>query len=520
MFKNIIAGTYSSEGNHSFQATNPSNKQKLEREYTKATSSELNTAVKEAKEASNILRQISGKKKADFLRSIAENIMNLGDELVEQAMSESGLPNGRIKGERGRTCGQLRLFADLVEEGSWVDARIDEALPDRVPARNDIRLMKRAVGPVVVFTASNFPLAFSTAGGDTVSAFAAGCPVIVKAHPAHPGTNALVSQAITDAVKEHKLPSGTYSSLYDDGHEIGAALVLHPDVKSVAFTGSHKGGLALHQLAQKRENPIPVFAEMGSINPVFILDEYLEKNMDSLPAKIANSANMGAGQFCTNPGIQLVTKKHSETYLDKLSQSFENLDAYTMLTEGIYQNYKQKREHCLALDEVTGNHVSPFGEEWKASPAVAHVSAQHFIKNPQLHQEVFGPFSLVIICEDIEEMVKVANHMEGQLTATIFGTENEIIKHKSLSISLENIVGRIIYNGVPTGVEVCHAMQHGGPFPASTDSRFTSVGSNAIYRFVRPVCFQDCPDALLPPELQQANPLQINRLVNGKQIGK
>ncbi len=518
MFKNLIAGQYSAEGYHHFQAVNPSTQEVIETRFCRATKEEIEQAVQAAKKASTALKNMEASKKAAFLRLIADNIMELGDTLVQTAMQESGLPQARIVGERGRTCNQLRLFADLVEEGSWVDARIEEALPDRVPARNDIRLMKRAVGPVVVFTASNFPLAFSTAGGDTASAFAAGCPVIVKAHPAHPSTNAMVSHAITQAITQLGFPAGSYSSLYDDAYEVGAALVLHPAIKSVAFTGSHRGGLALHQLAQQRPQPIPVFAEMGSVNPVCILDDYMETHLKSLAKTIAHSANMGAGQFCTNPGIQIITKKHAEPYLEHLSQAFKDLTAFTMLTGGIFENYQSKRNACLQKDGVQNNHASPFGASWKASPAVAHVEARDFIQNPSLQEEIFGPFSLVVICENTQEMEVVVQHMEGQLTATLFGTEAELVEQKALSLLLEERVGRLIYNGVPTGVEVCHAMQHGGPFPASTDDRFTSVGTNAIYRFVRPVCFQDCPDALLPPELKHSNPMKISRLVNGKRV--
>ena len=501
---------------NTFQSTNPATQEKNQQSFTKATHEQIQSAIANSVSASNFLRESSGKSRAQLLRQIADNIENLGDTLVEMMVSESGLPAGRAKGERGRTCGQLRMFADLIDEGSWVNAVIDLGNKEKSPPKSDIRLMKRPVGPVVVFTASNFPLAFSTAGGDTASALASGCPVIVKAHPSHPGTNSLTSKAIKDAVKTLNFPAGTYSTLYDDGHDVGKELVMHPHIKSVAFTGSMKGGMAIHKLAQSREEPIPVFSEMGSINPVFIGDKHLAENPQDTAKMIANSANMGAGQFCTNPGIQIVNKGHAKAYTEALSVAFSELKAFTMLNEGIHKNYIKKRSGALTNSSVSQLFAKDQDSSWTAPPAVATIDAADFISKPALHEEVFGPFSLVVICDKDTTMEDVARSLSGQLTGTIIGTDEDLKTLEEVYKILENRVGRIVFNNVPTGVDVCHAMHHGGPFPAATDSRFTSVGADAIYRFVRPVCYQDCPDFLLPEELKSSNPLEINRKVDGK----
>lgn len=499
-------------------AVNPKTGEKLDGKFPTSGKNEVDAAMFKAWEAWKVYRELPGLKKADFLRVIADEIEQT-EGLVERVMQESGLPQGRVVGERGRTCNQLRLFADLVEEGSWVEATIDKAQPDRQPIpKADIRKMLVPTGPVVVFTASNFPLAFSTAGGDTASALAAGNPVIVKAHESHPGTNDMVSRAILRAAEKTGMPEGVFATLYGDGYELGQQLVLHPLTKSVAFTGSFKGGKALYDLANKRPEPIPVFAEMGSVNPIFILPEKMKRGGDALAGQLAGSVNLGVGQFCTNPGILVALDDEAiPPFMNAMKQAFKDIEPACMLNQGIYKNFESKKQNLLNQDGVQteyafdGNGSAPNGK-----PAVASVEASAFLKNEQLQEEVFGPFTLLVKCKDGEEMLRVADHFKGQLTGTIMGKSGELNDFVDLLKVLQEKVGRVIFNGVPTGVEVCHSMQHGGPFPATTDSRFTSVGTAAIKRFVRPVAYQDCPDALLPDELKESNPLGIRRVVDGK----
>jgi len=500
------------------QSVNPITQSALPESFEIATVAEINAAVASAMEAWKIYKNTSGKQKAEFLRSIADEIEALGDTLVHRAMAESGLPEGRIKGERGRTCNQLRLFATLVEEGSWVNAIIDEAMPDRQPMpRVDIRKISVALGPVAVFTASNFPLAFSTAGGDTASALAAGCPVIVKSHPSHLGTNDLVAQAILSAIEKCNLPKGVFASL-NGGIKTGQLLVQHPLVKAVGFTGSYRGGKALFDLANSRPEPIPVYAEMGSNNPIFILEEKLTADYSTLATTIASSVNLGAGQFCTNPGILVIPKsKATAPFLEKLKTAFSELQSATMLNEGIYKAYNNGKKHCFNAEGVSVLFESQNGNgEWKGEPAVATVSGNDFLANKNLQEEVFGPFTLAVICENESEFRTVSNSLQGQLTATVMATNEELEKSADLIDILTQKAGRVIFNGVPTGVEVCYAMHHGGPFPSTSNSMYTSVGTDAIQRFVRPVTFQSMPDALLPDALKYDNPLNIWRTVNGE----
>lgn len=500
------------------QSINPVKKQSLSGDFSIATTAEIDEAANAAHEAWKNYKNISGKDKAVFLTTIASEIEALGDTLVYRAMEESGLPEGRIKGERGRTCNQLRLFASLVEEGSWVNAVIDEAMPDRHPMpRVDIRKISLALGPVAIFTASNFPLAFSTAGGDTASALAAGCPVIVKAHPSHLGTNALVAQAILTAVEKCNLPKGVFASL-NGGIETGQQLVQHSLVKAVGFTGSYTGGKALFDLANSRPQPIPVYAEMGSNNPIFILNEKLANEYATLATTIANSVNLGAGQFCTNPGILVLQKsKVISLFLEKLKTAFSVLQSATMLNEGIYRAYNNGKKHCVNAVGVSLLFESEnVNDQWNGEPAVATVSASDFLENKNLQEEIFGPFTLVVVCEDEHEVRDIADKLQGQLTATVMATSEELEKSADLVDILTQKAGRVIFNGVPTGVEVCHAMHHGGPFPSTSNGRYTSVGTEAIQRFVRPVSFQSMPDALLPDALKHGNPLNIWRTVNGE----
>lgn len=517
--KNIVASEYAVLNDPTLKAINPATGLLLDGEFSKAGDQQVNDALVLATEAFLAYRIINKDKKAAFLNAIADEIASLGEVLVKRASEESGLPLARLQGELGRTTGQLRLFANLVSEGSWVDAVIDPALPDRQPMpRSDIRKMLTPIGPVVVFGASNFPLAFSVAGGDTASALASGCPVIVKAHPAHYGTSALVGDAIVKAVEKTGMPKGVFSLLYDDGYEIGRNLVLHPLTKAVTFTGSYHGGMALVKLAQERKEPIPVFAEMGSVNPVFLLPQALENQAEELAKKYAASITMGAGQFCTNPGLMLaIASPALEKFKSALTEAISLVPSATMLTPGIAENFnklsaavgEEKGVEYIAVSKVKNNELVNQSEA-----KVAQVDALTFIENPKLHQEIFGPYSLLIVAKDIKELESVVAVLEGQLTVTLMADQNELSGYQSLINSLTLKTGRIILNGVPTGVEVCAAMQHGGPFPATNDSRFTSVGSGAIFRFVRPIAYQDWTQALLPDELKDGNPMGIYRMVN------
>lgn len=515
---NLIAGNPSGLGTETLKAVNPAGRTQTAELFRVATEEELDRAVEAAHSAWQTYKNVSGVEKAGFLRTIADEIEVLGDTLVQRVMIESGLPQGRVEGERGRTCGQLRLFADLLEEGSWVEARIDEAIPDRQPLpRVDIRKMLQSTGPVAVFTASNFPLAFSTAGGDTASALAAGSPVVVKAHSSHLGTNALVAEAVTKAVKKCNLPAGVFSSVQGPGNEIGKKLVEHPLIKAVGFTGSYYGGMAIVKTANNRKEPIPVYAEMGSINPVYILADKIEQDYARVAAQLAGSVNLGAGQFCTNPGLSIVEKGEKlDEFLLALKEEFSGLEAATMLNEGIYRSYGVNKQNCLSqpgVDIIFNAETD--NDEWKGRPGVAKITASEFIKNPKLQEEVFGPFTLLVICNTKEELSLVAKSLEGQLTGSIIGTDLEIADHTELIELLSQKVGRLIFNGVPTGVEVCHAMHHGGPFPSTSNGMYTSVGTDAIKRFVRPVSFQNAPQSILPDALKDGNPLNIWRKING-----
>lgn len=515
--KNIIAGVESALGSETLRAVDPFKKNELEGNFHIATKQEIDKAANSAYDAWRTYKLTNGHKKGEFLRKIAENIEALGDELVHRAMAESGLPEGRIKGERGRTCGQLRLFASLVEEGSWAKATIDEAIPDRKPMpRVDIRKIYQSLGPVAVFGASNFPLAFSTAGGDTASALASGCPVIVKGHPSHLGTHALVSQAITNAVSSCGLPSGTFSAI-TGGIPVGAALVKHPKIKAVGFTGSLGGGSAIMKASYERKEPIPVYAEMGSINPIFILADQLEGDLSNLATTLAGSINMGAGQFCTNPGVIVISEsEHKSKFIKELQKAFAALAPSTMLNEGIHNNYNNQKQKIGQEESVQTIYNASSDDAWSAKPTLALTKATEFIKNDALHHEVFGPFSMIIECTSENEMIQVANSLQGQLSCTIMGSESSIKATSDLVDILREKAGRVLFNGVPTGVEVGYAMHHGGPYPSASSGMYTSVGTDAILRFVRPICFQNAPQTILPEELKDDNPLNIWRMVNGE----
>ncbi|PAC32504.1 aldehyde dehydrogenase (NADP(+)) [Flectobacillus sp. BAB-3569] len=478
----------------------------------------IDSIMQKAAEAFKIYRKVSGKEKALFLRTIAQNILDLGDSLIQIAHQETNIPEVRLIGERTRTCFQLETNARLLEEGSWVEARIDTALPNRQPMpRPDIRKMLIPIGPVVVFGASNFPFAYSTAGGDTASALAAGCPVVVKGHPAHAKTSEMVAEAVLKAVSACGLPDGTFAHVAGHSFEVGRALVLHPVTKAVGFTGSLNGGKALFDLANQRPEPIPVFSEMGSINPVVLMPQKLNAEASQVALTYANSITLGMGQFCTNPGLILaIDNPDLDTFIETLSQAVEQVAPAAMLNAGIYQNFEGKRTVALSQEGVKTEVESLIEKTGiiQAIPTIASVSSSIFLENPTLHQEVFGPYSLIVKCTDLDNLLQVIEHLEGQLTATLIATEEELQENPAIFETLRNICGRLIFNGVPTGVEVCYAMQHGGPFPATTDARFGAVGPDAIKRWVRPASFQNFPENLLPAELQSQNPLNIWRIVN------
>lgn len=481
----------------------------------------VNEVMLQSAKAFKKYRKVSGKNRAIFLRAIAEEIEVLGVELIQTAMQEANLPEARLMGERGRTTGQLKMFADLLEEGSWVDARIDTAKPDRQPLpKMDLRKMLIPTGPVVVFGASNFPFAFSTAGGDTGSALASGCPVVVKGHPGHAKTSLMVAGAVERAAERTGMPKGVFAHVDGgDGFEIGKALVMHPQTKAVAFTGSFGGGKALFDMANQRPEPIPVFSEMGSINPVVLMPEKMSKEAENVAVTYAGSITVGVGQFCTNPGLILgIEGNDLQKFLEVLSTEIEKIAPGTMLNPGIYKNYDAKRATALQQDGVTTESVSKVDKtaETQGTPTVASVSGDIFLANPTLHQEVFGPYSLVVKCKDMAQLTEVLGHLEGQLTATLMATENDLLNNEEIVDTLRNISGRLNFNNVPTGVEVCYGLQHGGPFPSTTDGRFTSVGPDAIKRFVRPATYQSFPENLLPDELKRANPLNIWRMVDGE----
>lgn len=515
---NILGHQVSALSSSRLTAVNPATGEALPGAFNTATREEVDAACELAWSAARPYGQTSAEKRAEFLEQIAANIEALGDELIQRAMSETGLPPARLTGERGRTTGQLRLFANYLRQGHWVEAIIDQADPQRQPLpKPDVRRMLVPVGPVVVFGASNFPLAFSTAGGDTASALAAGCPVIVKSHESHLGTHALVAEAIRNAAVSCQLPEGVFSALNGYGASVGQWLVEHPRVKSVAFTGSQGAGLAIWRTAQNRAEPIPVFAEMGSVNPVILLPGMLQTISEQIASQLAASLTQGAGQFCTNPGLVVMLRSAAtEAWLDIFTQKLAASAAQTMLNAGILANYERNTSAILAHPEVTQVLHRPASAFGQAAPALATVGAAQFIQSPGLHREVFGPFALVVLCTGQHELAQVIDHLEGQLTGTVWADEQDLAVYRQEILQLGERCGRLLFNGVPTGVEVCHAMQHGGPYPATTDSRYTSVGTTAIKRFCRPLALQNCPAELLPAELQDHNPRGIFRLVNGE----
>jgi NADP-dependent aldehyde dehydrogenase len=519
--KSIIGFRSGAAHGETSYGVNPATGERLMPVYHLASLAEVDEAAQLAHRAFAVYGRLPGKVKAAFLRKIAKNIEALGDHLVTRANQETGLPTARIQAETARTCNQLRLFADLVEEGSWVDARIDRAIPDRQPVpKPDLRSLMRPLGPVVVFCASNFPIAFSVAGGDTASALAAGCPVIVKAHHAHPGTAEMVGLAVRDAVRECEMPEGVFSLLYGAGSQIGMALIKHPLVKAGGFTGSRTGGRSLFDAASSRPEPIPFYAEMSSINPVFILPRAARERRDQVAAGLHGSVTLGAGQFCTNPGLVLMADDaDTDAFVEKLSALMANTPEFTMLTPGIGSAYREgvsSRVQHPQVKTVALKEVEPGPGRSQSGTALFKTDAPSFLAHPELSEEVFGASTLIVTHSNREEMLEVARTLEGQLTATIHGTEDDLKEHSDLIAILETRVGRLVFNGFPTGIEVCHSIVHSGPYPATSDGRSTSVGTRAIYRFVRAICFQNFPNSALPDELKNENPLGLWRMVDGR----
>ncbi|MGV7166309.1 aldehyde dehydrogenase (NADP(+)) [Xanthomonas axonopodis pv. cajani] len=500
-----------------FHAVDAASGESLQPVFGSVSAQDLEQACALAHAAFDLYRETSLEVRAKFLETIAEQILALGDGLIERAMRESGLPRARLEGERGRTVGQLRLFANVVREGSWLRPRIDPALPQRTPLpRADLRQRHIALGPVAVFGASNFPLAFSVAGGDTVSALAAGCPVVVKAHGAHPGTSELVGRAIQAAVAQCGLPEGVFSLLFDAGIEIGAQLVADARIKAVGFTGSRGGGMALVRIAAARREPIPVYAEMSAINPVYLLPHALQARAPALGKAFVGSLTLGAGQFCTNPGLLLAIDSPAlDAFIASVTHTLQEVSPAAMLTAGIGQAYAQGVQRLAAHPQVATLARGAASATERCPAALFGTDADAFLADEALQAEVFGASSLLVRCRDIGQLRALSEHLEGQLTATLHMDAADTELAAALLPVLERKAGRILVNDWPTGVEVCHAMVHGGPFPATSDSRSTSVGTLAIDRFLRPVCYQDLPAALLPAAVANGNPLGLWRRIDG-----
>ncbi len=512
--KNILGSELSALGKETWKAWAPAPGQAVEPPFADATLAEADRAMELAAAAFPAYRALGAAGVADFLERIGKEIVNLGNELLERASLETALPIDRLTGERGRTVNQLNSFAALVREGSWVDARIDRAQPDRKPLpKPDLRRMRVPIGPVVVFGASNFPLAFSVAGGDTASALAAGCPVVVKANKAHPGTSELVGEAIRKAAAG--LPSGVFSLIQGGNRELGVRLVRHPAAKAVGFTGSLAGGKALFDAAAARPEPIPVYAEMGSVNPVFLLPGALQERAEAIAEGLKGSVTMGQGQFCTKPGVVLAADGPGlPAFLAKLNGLMAAQPAGTLLHKGIHGSYESGAKELAGLAKLAAQGVEPSKTQVRA--AVFETDAKTFLKEKRLREEVFGPATLVVKCGSLDDLLQAAQAMEGNLTATLHGTPKDLADFAPLVRVLEMKVGRLVFNGFPTGVEVCPSMTHGGPWPSTTDAHYTSVGTAAIERWVRPLSWQNFPAEALPPELRNANARKIWRLVDGQ----
>lgn len=501
------------------RAINPATREELPPAFYEATNSDLDDAVKKASAAFEILqREVSAEQRAPFLEAIATELDQAGAEWVTRAMLETGLPEARLTGERARTMNQLKLFASVIREGSWVEAIIDKALPDRKPLpRPDLRRLLIPVGPIAVFSASNFPMAFSVAGGDTASAIAAGNPVVVKAHPAHPGTSEITATAIINAAKKCNMPEGIFSMIHGRSHEIGLRLVQHPEIKAVGFTGSLAGGKALMKAASLRPEPIPVYAEMGSTNPIFLLPGALAKSGPGLAEALVQSVTLGTGQFCTNPGLVFGVRSEAfDAFASQAATIAEKVSPGVMLYEGLCQRWREELGKAEKIPgvRVAGRSAEPV-QSGRSPATVLQTDGKTFLQNEALREEMFGPSTLLVHCGSKAQLEEIARALPGQLTATLHGTEDDLAQHATLVAILRQKAGRLLFNGFPTGVEVCHAMHHGGPYPATSDPHYTSVGSAAIKRFARPVCYQNFPQHALPQELRDENQRGIWRLING-----
>ena len=514
----IIASEFRATGDRGFAAVNPVTGVLLEPRFREACYDDIDRAARAAADSFDQYRVLPMAQRATFLEDIGSELTACAPELVARAHIETALPEARLEGELARTVNQLKLFARMVKQGSFVAARIDQAAPERRPApKPDIRTMLVPLGPVAVFGAGNFPLAFSVAGGDTASALAAGCPVVVKGHPAHPGTCELAGQAIVNAIRKNHIPPGIFSLLHAEGRDAGAALVTHPEIRAVAFTGSLSGGRALFDLGCSRSEPIPVFAEMGSVNPVFVLPKILADRGPSLAGGLVESITLGVGQFCTSPGLIVAIRSAAlDQFLGSLKSSLEARAPGVMLHEGIKKNFLDGLSGLQGIDGVSRlDSFSTQLDGCEIVPVLLRTDAPTLLDTPDIAGELFGPAAIVVVCDSIDELLVVAESLAGQLTASVHGTTEDLQGFCKLFGILQRKAGRLIVNGFPTGVEVCPAMHHGGPYPATTDSRSTSVGTDAVHRFLRPVAYQDFPQELLPEPLRDLNPRKIWRLVDG-----
>ena len=517
----LIANQPSSESSEFFSAKNPATGETLSPEFCESTSAEIDRAATAAADVFDAFRKSTPEERAVFLETIADEAMALGDAFLERTQAETGHPRPRCEMERGRAVAQARLFAAFLREGSWVDARINSAQPDRQPMpAPDVRSMMLPVGPIAVFGASNFPIAISVLGSDTISAFAAGCPVIVKAHPAHPGTCEFAARAIYSAIEKCGLPPEIFSMVHGLGHEVGTNLVSHPEIKAAAFTGSLGGGRALFDVANARPQPIPFYAEMGSVNPIFILPEALAERGNEIAQGYVASLTTGVGQFCTNPGLVFGMESDALSDFTKTAGvAAGEWQPATMLHAGIHHAFEagvEKMESMPELKLVGESFVKPDPDRSEAACHVFETNADGLRAHPELYDEVFGPVSTVVNCQSTADLEHFANQLDGSLTASIHGTEADLAAHRNLVTILEKKIGRLIFNGYPVGLEVNDSIHHGGPYPATCHSHFTSIGTRCINRFIRPVCYQNWPDPQLPDELKNANPLGIWRLVDGE----
>lgn len=503
--QHFIAGRRTASATDTFQAINPTNGETLDVQFAEASETEIDEALVAADQAYDALQTASSETIASLLEAIADGLESAGDVLLDRAHAETALPLARLTGERGRTCNQTRIFADMARKDLWRQPRIDQGDSERVPPKPDVRTMLFGVGPVVVFGASNFPLAISVAGTDTISALAARCPVVVKAHPAHPGTCEIIASVITAAVEKSGLPSGTFSMLHGKTNRTGVQLVQHDKVSAVAFTGSLQGGRALFDAVNQRKNPVPFYGEMGSLNPVFLLPGALEQRADEIAAGYIQSVNLGVGQFCTNPGAVLgVEGERLDKFLSAVKVAAEEVAPATMLHPGIHKAFEDGQKRVAGVDgvkRVGSSGQSPVADAHQAACNIYQSDVSQ-IGRTEVSEEVFGPSSIVFKCQSTDQMVEYANSLDGHLTATIHGTDEDLKNNAALVRILQRKVGRIVFNGFPTGIEVCNAMHHGGPYPATTHSYFTSIGHHSIYRFTKPVCFQGFPESCLPDQLK------------------